>query len=498
MERVMQVICVGVSHKTTPLELRERLALDDGKCVHVASGFLRDDSIREAVALSTCNRTELYLYGEDTSAARSAALARLAGCGGASAAEIEPYAYCYTGAGAIAHLFRVAASLDSMVVGEAQILAQIKTAHQVAGESDCSGVVLNKVFRHAVEVGKRVRTETAIGERPVSISSAAVELALQVFGKLENHTVLILGAGEMSELTATHLKARGIRKIFVSNRTHTAAQELAERYGGSAVAWDALEEHLVVADIVISSTSAPHYVVTRAHVERAMRPRRHRPLFLIDIAVPRDCEPEINKVDGAYLYDIDDLQEIVDRNRGARERDAEEAESIVEEEVARVEAWLAGLEVVPTINLLRAEVEKIREAELERIVRRMGDVDEDTLRKVEMLSTCLVNKILHQPTVRMKELAATDRDATLYIEAVRHLFGLEESPEDAPASGGSAPVDGAPEEAEEDLGQDLEEPEEEAQGETGAGEAPAAGDEPTLGGELTGSPAARGRSQGAA
>ena len=377
----MQVICVGVSHKTSPVELRERLALDDGQCVHVASGFLRDDTIGEAVALSTCNRTELYLYSDDASAARSAALAQLGGCAGVSAAELEPYAYCHTGSGAIAHLFRVASSLDSMVVGEAQILAQIKTAHQVAGESGCSSVVLNKVFRHAIEVGKRVRTETAIGERPVSISSAAVELALQVFGKLDNHVVLILGAGEMSELTATHLKARGIRKIFVTNRTLSAGQELAERYGGTAVEWDRLEEHLVIADIVISSTAAPLYVVHKGQVERAMRARRHKPLFIIDIAVPRDCEPEINRIDGAYLYDIDDLQEIVDRNRGARERDAEEAEGIVEEEVAKVEAWLAGLEVVPTINLLRAEVEKIREAEVERIVRRLGDVDEDTLQQ---------------------------------------------------------------------------------------------------------------------
>jgi glutamyl-tRNA reductase len=513
----MQVICVGVSHKTSPVELREQLALDDGQCVHIASGFLRDDSIGEAVALSTCNRTELYLYAEDVSAARSAALARLAGCATTGADELEPYTYCHTGPAAIAHLFRVAASLDSMVVGEAQILAQIKTAHQIAGESGCASVVLNKVFRHAVEVGKRVRTETAIGQRPVSISSAAVELALQVFGKLENHVVLILGAGEMSELTATHLKAQGITKIFVTNRTLSAGQELAERYGGSAVEWDRLEEHLAIADIVISSTAAPLYVVHRAQVERAMHARRGKPLFIIDIAVPRDCEPEINKIDGAYLYDIDDLQEIVDRNRGAREREAEQAEAIVEEEVARVEAWLAGLEVVPTINLLRAEIEKIREAEYERIVRRMGDVDEDTLRKVRMLSTCLVNKILHEPTVRLKELAATDRDATIYIEALRHLFGLEEAEQEGvEAAAGSVSGDGVP--AEESAG--TEEPlEAEVVGETvsdGGGDepigAPAATGDPDgdpvaaedaeavedAGDELAGSPASRGRSQGAA
>jgi glutamyl-tRNA reductase len=426
----VQVVCVGVSHKTTPVELRERLALDEGQCVHVASGSLRDATIGEAVAVSTCNRTELYLYAEDVQLARRAALERLAGCAGATADELEPYAYCHAGSPAIAHLFRVASSLDSMVVGEAQILAQIKAAHQVAGDSGSTSVVLNKVFRHAIEVGKRVRTETAIGERPVSISSAAVELALQVFGKLENHVVLILGAGEMSELTATHLKAQGIRKIFVTNRTLSTGQEMAERHGGTAVEWDRLEEHLAIADIVISSTAAPLYVVHKVQVERAMRVRRHKPLFLIDIAMPRDCEPEINKIDGAYLYDIDDLQEIVDRNRGAREREAEEAEIIVEDEVARLEAWLAGLEVVPTINLLRAEIEKIRQGEFDRIARRMGDVDEATLDKVRMLSTSLVNKILHQPTVRLKELAATNVDATLYIEAVRDLFGLEEAARD--------------------------------------------------------------------
>lgn len=437
----MQVVCVGISHKTASVELRECLALGDEQAARLASDFLAEPGVAEAVVLSTCNRVELYLYAEDASEARGVALRRLGELAGAGVDELERVSYVHAGAGAISHLFRVAASLDSLIVGEAQILAQIKDAHALAADAGCTSVVFNKLFRHALEVGKRVRTETTIGERPVSISSAAVELARQVFGKLDKHVVLILGAGEMSELTATHLVAQGIKKIFVSNRTHEAGQRLAERFGGCAVDWDGLEEHLAVADIVISSTAAPHHVVTRPQVERAMRVRKRKPLFFIDIAVPRDCDPEINRVDNAFLYDIDDLQGIVDRNKGEREKEASAAERIVDEEVGKVGKWLAGLEVVPTINLLRSEVEVIRAAEFERIARRLGDIDDDTLEKMRMLSTGLVNKILHEPTVRLKELAA-EKDAYVYITALRRLFGLREGGEDATDEAASTPQAG--------------------------------------------------------
>jgi glutamyl-tRNA reductase len=421
----MQVVCIGISHKTASVELRECLAFDNEQAVRLASDLRARPDVAEALVLSTCNRVELYLYAANVERVRSQVVARLASIAGAGAGELETVSYVLAGASAVGHLFRVAASLDSLIVGEAQILAQIKTAHTQAVEGGCTSVVFNRLFRHALEVGKRVRTETAIGERPVSISSAAVELARQVLGKLEKHTVLILGAGEMSELTATHLVAQGIKKIFVSNRTFSAGQELAERFGGSAVNWDRLDEHLALADIVISSTAAPHYVVTRAQVERAMQVRKRRPLFFIDIAVPRDCDPEINHIDNAFLYDIDDLQAIVDRNKGEREKEAARAEAIVAEEVEVFEKWLAGLEVVPTIHQLRAEVEAIRATEFDRIARRLGDLDEATLEKVKALSVGLVNKILHEPTVRLKEIAAHE-DAYVYVEALRRLFGLRD------------------------------------------------------------------------
>ena len=363
----MHVVVTGISHKTASLELRERLALDEDAALRVSRALLDTGTACEVVALSTCNRTELYLYARDSLAARQAAVGRLAGEAGVSVGELEPSLYSYSGDAAIAHLFRVTSSLDSMVVGEAQIVAQLKAAYQQACEGGCTSVVFNRLFRHALEVGKRVRSETAIGERPVSVSSAAVELALQVFGKFRDHAVLIVGAGETSELTATHLKAHGIEKILVTNRTFDAAEELAGRVGGRAVPFEDLEGHLAAADIVISSTSAPHYVITRERVERALKHRHKRPIFFIDIAVPRDLDPEINRVRNAYLYDIDDLQHVVEQNRHEREKEATHAERIVGQELESVNDWLRSLEVVPTIATLRESVEQIRQGELERL-----------------------------------------------------------------------------------------------------------------------------------
>ena len=425
----MHVVVAGISHKTASLELRERLALDEEAALRVSQELLDEGVACEAVALSTCNRTELYLYGRDSLAARQAALAHLAHHAGVAPGELEPSLYSYSGDGAIAHLFRVTSSLDSMVVGEAQIVAQLKAAYQQACDGGCTAVVFNRLFRHALEVGKRVRTETAIGERPVSVSSAAVELALQVFGKLRDHVVLIVGAGETSELTATHLKAHGIEKILVTNRTFAAAEDLARRVGGRAVVFEELEDHLAAADIVISSTSAPHYVITRERVERAFKHRRHRPMFLIDIAVPRDFDPEINRVRDAYLYDIDDLQHVVEQNRSEREKEAQHAERIVEQELASVNDWLRSLEVVPTIATLREAVEDIRRGELERLSNRLSDLTDEQRAQVDMLTSSIVNKILHVPTVKMKEVAGRDQ-CYLYVDAVRTLFDLDTDDED--------------------------------------------------------------------
>ena len=427
----MLVVVTGISHKTASLELRERLALDEGGALRVARELLDGGAACEALALSTCNRTELYLYGRDSLAARQAAVERLAHHAGVPVSELESSLYSYSGDGAIAHLFRVASSLDSMVIGEAQIVAQVKAAFQQACEGGCTSVVFNRLFRHALEVGKRVRTETAIGERPVSVSSAAVELALQVFGKFRDHTVLIVGAGDTSELTATHLKAHGIESILVTNRTFAAAEELAHRVGGRAVPFEDLEEHVALADIVISSTSAPHYVITRERVERALKHRRHRPIFFIDIAVPRDLDPEIDRVRNAYLYDIDDLQHVVEQNRGERAKEAHRAERIIDEELRSVNDWLRSLEVVPTIATLRETVEQIRRAEIARLSGKLGDLTDEQRAQVDMLTASIVNKILHVPTVKMKEVAGS-QECYVYVDVVRTLFDL--------SGNGSAPA----------------------------------------------------------
>ena len=432
----MLVVVTGISHKTAPLDLRERLALSEEATLRVARELVDGGAAGECVALSTCNRTELYLYAGDSLAARQAAVEHLAQHAGVAVSELESSLYSYSGDGAIAHLFRVTASLDSMVVGEAQIVAQMKAAYQQACEGGCTSVVFNRLFRHALEVGKRVRTETAIGERPVSVSSAAVELALQVFGKFRDHTVLIIGAGETSELTATHLKAHGIEKILVTNRTLAAAEQLARAVSGRAVPFADLEAHVAAAAIVISSTSAPEYVVTRELVERALKHRRHRPIFFIDIAVPRDLDPDINRVRNAYLYDIDDLQHVVDQNRGEREKEAHHAERIVGEELESVNDWLRSLEVVPTIANLRATVEQIRRSELERLGAKLSDLTDEQRAQVEMITTSIVNKILHMPTVKMKEAAGRD-ECYLYVDAVRTLFDLSGNGDAASGARGS-------------------------------------------------------------
>jgi glutamyl-tRNA reductase len=420
----MHLVVVGISHRTAPLELRERFALTGDEAARMGRSLLDCDTVAEAVVLSTCNRTELYLFADDTSAAVGLAVGRLAERGGVGPAELAVAAYSSCGDAAIAHLFSVAASLDSMVVGEAQILAQLKDAYQAACGEGCTSTVFNKLFRHAIEVGKRVRTETAIGERPVSVSSVAVDLARQVLGKLERRVVLVLGAGETSELTVKHLRAQGAGAVVVANRTLATAAELAGRCDGQAVCLDELDARLAAADIVISSTASPGFLIDRAHLAEVMRRRRRRPMFLIDIAVPRDIDPGVAHIAGCYLYDIDDLQGVVAVNRRQREREVAQAEDIVNEELARMNEWLAGLEVVPTIAQLRSAFNGIREAELARLGGKLAGLSPAQRDQVEQLTTAIVNKILHLPTVRMKELAA-ERDAYVYVDALRQLFDLD-------------------------------------------------------------------------
>jgi glutamyl-tRNA reductase len=422
----MHLVVLGISHKTAPLELRERLALSGAEAARLGRELVTCEGVDEAVVLSTCNRTEVYLLAADTRAAEKLALRALAVRGGVEPDPLRRAVSCVTGDEAIAHLFRVAASLDSLVVGEAQILAQLKDAYQAACGDGCTCAVFNRLFRQAIEVGKRVRTETAIGERPVSVSSVAVDLAREVLGSLAGSAVLVIGAGTTSELTVRQLRTEGADQVVVANRTATAAELLASRCGGLAAGLDELDDRLLAADIVISSTASPAFLVERERLAAIMARRPRRPMLLIDIAVPRDLDPGIASVPGCRLCDIDDLRGVIAANRHEREREIVQAERIVAEEVARMNEWLAGLQVVPTIARLRGAVDAIREAELERLGGRLADLTPEQRDEVERLTGAIVNKILHVPTVRLKELAA-DHDAAVYVDALQRLFDLDET-----------------------------------------------------------------------
>jgi glutamyl-tRNA reductase len=345
----MRLTLVGLSHKTAPVAIRERLAFPAEGQAEALSLLTSSDTVSEAVIVSTCNRTEIYAVTAAAAEGSDAIVDFVCGYKGIDRAELSPYLYSSYGEAAVRHLFRVVASLDSMVVGEPQILGQVKEAYEHSFESAATGRVFNRLFRQSFEVGKRVRTETAIGENAVSISYAAVELAKKVFDTLAGRTVLILGAGKMSELTAKHLVSCGAARILVANRTRSRAEELAELFGGVAVPFESLYDHLAKADIVISSTAATEFVITKARLEPAMRSRRGRPLFLIDIAVPRDIDPAVNDLDDAYLYDIDALNHVVEANLEERAREAARAEIIIAEEIGAFQRWLDSMEVVPTI-----------------------------------------------------------------------------------------------------------------------------------------------------
>jgi glutamyl-tRNA reductase len=423
----MHPVVVGISHRTAPLELRERLALARDESVLLGCDLLTAGVAAEAVVLSTCNRTEVYLAGADARTAEACVLERLAERAGVAAVTLPAAAYCASGDAAVLQLFRVAASLDSLVVGEDQILAQLKEAFDAARAAGNTGAVFNRLFRQSIEVGKRVRSETAIGERPVSVSSAAVDLARRVLGTLAERVVLVLGAGDTSELTVRHLRDQGAGAVIVASRTLATAQALAGRCHGRAVCLDELGEQLAAADIVISSTGAPGYVVDRARLAAVMARRPSRPLLLIDLAVPRDLDPDIATLAGCRLCDLDDLRAVVAANCYVREREIAQAERIVSEEVARLNEWIASRHMVPTIARLRGAIEDIRRAEVARVSGRLAALTPEQRDDVERLTVAIVNKILHLPTVRLKELAA-ERGAGAYVEALWRLFDLDRPP----------------------------------------------------------------------
>jgi glutamyl-tRNA reductase len=408
---------IGLSHHVAPVELRERVALDLDGAASLSRALA--ESGYEAACLSTCNRTELYVTGGTEGEGQ--ALAALVDLAGGRGEELASVLYRLGDEAAALHLFRVAAGLDSLIPGEGEILGQVRAAY----EAGATGPVLDRLFRQALHVGKKARRETAISESPASVSAAAAALAQQVFGSLEERPVLVIGAGKAAELAARSLTSRGARIAVVASRSSKHAEEVARRFDAFAASLEDVAEHLAHADIVVSSTAAPGLVFGRAQVESGVRGRRGRPLFLIDIAVPRDLDPAINELEGCYLYDIDDLEAVVAEGLAGRRREAARAETLAAAEADHFREWQASREVVPAIASLRARAEEIRAGELARAEGRLGGLSEHERRTVESMTAQIVNKLLHLPTVRMKEAAAT-ADGAAYVDAVEHLFGLDD------------------------------------------------------------------------
>jgi glutamyl-tRNA reductase len=431
-----ELLALGVSHKTAPLDLRERLSLTEGRAVGALHELTAADGIHEAAAISTCNRTELFLVVSDPVEAESTALGVLTRQAGLRPTELLGHLYSLRSGEAAHHLFRVTAGLDSMIVGEAEIQGQVKRAYELALVEGATGPILNRLFRGALAAGGRVRDETAIGERGVSIPSVAVELARRALGNLSARRVLVVGAGETAELVARALVARGVSTVFVANRRYDRAIGLAERYSGEAVRFEDLPEQLETVDMVVSATNSPHHIVERDGLEQVMVIRGGRPLLLVDIAVPRDIEPECREIDGISLHDIDDVQQIVERNASGREAEGRRAEPILAAELDRFESWLASLEVVPTIASLRERADEVVQRVLEENDSRWQSLSNEDRERLRAMARAIASRLLHEPTLRMKRSAGSD-DAYLYVSTLRELFGLDGATEPEAEAEGS-------------------------------------------------------------
>jgi len=419
----MPLFVAGLSHRNAPVELREQLAVEDDKLRELLHDLQASDALHEVMVLSTCNRVEVYGVADVPGEARALVFRSLCRHRGLDLAAVEPILYTHLDADAVHHAFRVSASLDSMMLGEPQILGQVKDAFALAQACGTVGPQLHPLFSQAFNVAKRVRTETGIARHAVSVSFAAVELARKIFDGLGGRAVLLVGAGKMSELAAKHLVAQGAFPIYVANRTWARAQDLARALSGTAVPWDELLTALAAVDIVVTSTGASAPVITRAAVSRVMHGRRARPLFFIDIAVPRDAEPGVDVLDDAYRYDIDDLKQVVDANLRERAREAQRAESLVEREVGKFVVRQSDAEVIPTIVSLRARLEDIRLGEVRKTLARLPDAGPETLAAIEALSTAMVNKILHAPITKLRESSRAGASRS-WLELVHELFGL--------------------------------------------------------------------------
>ncbi|MGH2853148.1 MAG: glutamyl-tRNA reductase [Solirubrobacteraceae bacterium] len=440
-----ELLALGISHKTAPVALRERLAFTESEAVSLAQQLTATAEVREAVALSTCNRTEIYLVVGDPARAEVDALGMLAEHAGIDPAELAREIYSPHNCDAARQLYRVTAGLESMIVGEAEIQGQVKRAFEAALRGGCTGPLSNRLWSAALSTGKRVRAETAIGASRVSVPSVAVGLAREVLGDLRERHVVILGAGETSELTAQALADQGAGTIFVANRHADRARSLAERFGGSVVGLDGLPDQLTRADIMVSSTSSPHPIVGREELELVLEergnrsPPARRALILIDIAVPRDIDPRCGELEGVTLYDIDDLQAVVARNLDTRASEVPLAEEIVEEEIHRFAGWLGQLEALPTVSALREHGDTIVEQVLGENDGRWESASPRDLVRIDALARSIANRILHEPTIRLRSLSEARSHASLQL--VRELFGLRDEDAEEEALGEDAPTE---------------------------------------------------------
>jgi len=421
----VNLILVGVNHKTTPVEIREKLAFTKGKIEESVDRLFNFPDIIEHTILSTCNRVEIYARANCQDSAIKAIKQFICDFHEVSPVELEDHFYSYRNEEAVEHLFRVSSSLDSMILGEAQILGQVKDAYSLAKDLRSTGLVLNQLFEKAFSIAKKVREETGIAERSVSISSAAVELAQKIFDDLENRTVMLVGTGEMAELAAKHLISYGVKTVYVTSRTYDRAANLARTLNGSALDFEAFKNELHRADIVITSTSAPNFIIKKEMVEKAIHERKNKPIFFIDIAVPRDIEPDVNDLENIYLYDIDDLHVVVSANMKEREKEAENAMNFISQEVTKFNNWVGTLDAVPTIVEIRKKAENIRMQEIEKTLKKISHLSEDDKKLLRQMSSSMVNKILHKPTIKLKQKTQSE-DGHVYLKAIRHLFHLDD------------------------------------------------------------------------
>jgi len=422
----MQVILLGVSHRTAPVELRERLDFSSRDLGAAVEALALRPSAAESVVLSTCNRSEIYVVCDDAARARDEVTAFLSDYHGLPAADFTPHLFSHDNEAAVRHLFRVAAGLDSIVVGEPQILGQVKDAFQAASERHRTGPLLSKLFHWSFLVGKRVRSETGLGEGAVSVSYAAVALARKIFGQLDGRRVLVVGAGEISTLTTQHLRNNGVGEIIVTSRTAAHAEALATSVNGRSVPWDEFAQAVSVADIVVTATGSQRPIITRAQIEAVTGRHRRDPLFIIDIAVPRDVEASVGDIEQVFLYNVDDLQTVVQENLSRRGSEVARAEAIVSEELAKFAAWHRSRGAVPTIVALRERFDRIRRSELNRLEGKLSGLPPEARARVDEITRLIVEKLLLEPTEQLKGLPDEETQVA-YTEAINRLFRLREA-----------------------------------------------------------------------